>query len=71
MVCMRCEIEFHRDEPHDCVEALIEARSCDKRLIRELQEQVATLKRGVLSNRDYGRALGDNRPNQSFLVGRY
>lgn len=63
VVCMRCEIEFHRDEPHNCVEALLEARQTDKRLIRELQEQVATLKRGVINNRDYGRALGDNRPN--------
>lgn len=71
VVCVRCSIEFHRDEPHDCVEALLDARLSDKRLIEELREQIALLKRGVLGNRGYGRALGDNRPNQSFLVGRY
>jgi len=64
VMCLRCEIEFHRDEPHDCVEALLDARLADKRLIEELREQIALLKRGVLNNnRSYGRALGDNRPN--------
>ena len=38
VACMRCETEFHRDERHDCVEALLEARRGDKRLIKELQE---------------------------------
>ena len=38
VACLRCNIEFHRNDPHDCVEALLEARKADKSLIKDLQE---------------------------------
>lgn len=38
VACSRCDLEFHRDNRHDCVEALLEARKGDKLLIKELQD---------------------------------
>ena len=36
VACLRCNLEFHRNDPHDCVEALLEARRADKSLIQNL-----------------------------------
>ncbi len=38
VACIRCEIEFHRNDRHDCIQALLDARKADKILIKELQD---------------------------------
>ena len=44
VVCERCTLEFHRNDEHDCVEALLKAREADKSLIKNLQEEIANLR---------------------------
>ena len=71
--CLRCNIEFHRNDPHDCVEALLEARKADKSLIKDLQDQIAAMRvGGHMSGRFPPQMIHDqDARNRPFMVGRY